>query len=104
VLLAFVFATCCAFAQAATPLPPQQDQVFQGTLVAVDTDQKTIRAKGAGNKETMFYYTDDTEISGLESGGAQVLAQKSGSQVNITYKVDHGRNLATRIEVHLVAN
>jgi hypothetical protein len=75
-----------------------QDKAFQGTLVKVDNDAKTITARDADNKEMMFHYTDQTQIVGSEKT-VQGLAGKSGSKLNITYKVERGANSATRIEV-----
>jgi hypothetical protein len=84
-------------AQITTPVPASEDRTFQGTLLGVDSDSKTLTAKGADNKEIMFHYTANTEIIGSENG-ASGLAGKSGSDVSVTYNVDRGVNNATRIE------
>ena len=81
-----------------TPAPAQQDKAFQGTLLKVDADAKTLTAKGADNKEMLFHYTDKTEIVGSEKT-IQGLAAKSGAKLNIMYKVEKGANNATRIEL-----
>jgi hypothetical protein len=78
---------------------PQQDKAFQGTLVSVDSDAKTITAKDANNKEMKFLYTDQTQIVGSEKT-VQGLTGKSGSKLTITYKVERGANNATRIELN----
>ena len=76
---------------------PQQDKVFQGTLVKVDAEAKTITAKDADNKEMIFHYTEKTEMRGSEKT-VQGLAGKAGSKVNITYTVERGNNNATSVE------
>jgi hypothetical protein len=96
-VVVFLFASYNALGQVTTPLPSQQDRVFQGTLIEVDTNAKTLMAKGADNNEMMFHYTNNTEIIGSEST-AQALAQKAGSTLSITYNVDEAGNIATRIE------
>ena len=83
---------------APTPAPAQLDKAFQGTLVKVDSDAKTLTAKDADNKEMTFHYTDKTEIVGSEKT-VQGLAGKSGAKLNIIYKVEKGANNATRIEM-----
>ncbi len=85
-------------AQITTPTPSAEDRVFQGTLLEIDSDSKTLTAKGADNKEIMFHYTENTEIVGSENG-VQGLAGKSGSDLSVTYNVDQGTNKATRIEI-----
>ncbi len=82
-----------------TPAPAQQaDKAFQGTLVKVDTDAKTLIAKDADNKEMLFAYTDKTEVVGSEKT-VQGLAAKSGSKLKVTYRSERGVNNATRIEL-----
>ena len=95
-LMAVLALASYTFAQAAQA--PQQDKAFQGTLVKVDSDTKTITAKDADNKEMMFHYTEQTQIVGSEKT-VQGLAGKSGSKLNITYKVERGANNAMRIEL-----
>jgi hypothetical protein len=100
VLVVLALASYTFAAQApSTPAPgAQQDKAFQGTLVKVDSEAKTFTAKDADNKEMMFHYTDKTEILGSEKT-VQGLTGKSGSKVNIMYKVERGANNATRIEI-----
>jgi hypothetical protein len=86
-----------AAAQVTTPSPSQQDRVFQGTLIEIDTAAKTLTAKAGDNTEMMFRYTDSTEIIGSDSS-AQALTSKAGSGLNVTYNVNKGGNIATRIE------
>jgi hypothetical protein len=101
VLVVLALASYTFAAQAPTPAPgaqAQQDKAFQGTLVKVDSEAKTFTAKDADNKEMVFHYTDKTEILGSEKT-VQGLTGKSGSKVNIMYKVERGANNATRIEI-----
>src|SRR5437667_1718843 len=84
--------------QEAIQAQPQSAMVFQGSLVQVNTDAKTLTVKNADNKEMQFAYTDTTEIAGAENT-AQGLAGKSGERVRITYTSAQGVNQATRIEI-----
>ena len=84
--------------QEAIQTQPQSATVFQGSLVQVNTDAKTLTVRNADNKEMQFAYTDTTEIVGAENT-AQGLAGKSGERVRITYTSREGVNQATRIEI-----
>ena len=97
VLVVLVVASYTLAAQT-TPTPAQQEKAFQGTLVKVDTDAKTITAKDANNKEMMFTYTDNTEVTGSDKT-IQGLSGKAGSKLKVTYRAERGANHATRIEV-----
>jgi hypothetical protein len=100
VLVVLTLASYTFAAQTGAPKAPtaQQEKAFQGTLVKVDGDVKTLTAKDANNKEMVFHYTDKTEVVGSENT-VQGLAGKSGTQLNITYSVERGANNATRIEM-----
>jgi len=97
-----------SFAQTTPPPPPpgaapgagaqQAERAFQGTLVKVDTEAKTLVAKDADNKEMQFTYTDKTEVIGSEKT-VQGLATKSGSKLKVTYRSDRGVNSASKIEL-----
>jgi hypothetical protein len=79
------------------PAQSAQQQAFQGILVKVDSDAKTLTARGADNKDMVFHYTDKTEVIGSEN--VQGLAGKSGTKLNITYSVERGTNTAMKIEM-----
>jgi hypothetical protein len=99
VLAALAFTSYTLAAQITVPkAPAQQEKVFQGTLVKVDSNAKTITAKDAENKEMVFHYTDKTEVAGSEKT-VQGLAAQSGTKLNITYNVERGANNAMRIEL-----
>jgi hypothetical protein len=100
VLVVFAFTSYVFAAQNAAPKAPadQQEKAFQGTLVKVDSDAKTLTAKDANNKDMVFHYTDKTAVVGSENT-VQGLAGKAGTQVNISYSVEKGANNATRIEI-----
>jgi hypothetical protein len=101
VLFVLAFASYTFAAQAPAPKAPpaaQQEKAFQGTLVKVDSDAKTLTAKDASNKEMVFHYTEKTEVIGSENT-VQGLAAKSGSKLNITYSSQGANNIATRIEM-----
>jgi hypothetical protein len=94
--------TTYTFAGQITTPPPaqtaQQEKTFEGTLMKVDSDAKTLTVKDADNKEMVFHYTEQTQIVGSEKN-VQGLAAKSGSKLNVSYRVERGGNNATRIEV-----
>ena len=79
--------------------PPAQaaEKVFQGQLTKVDSTEKWIMVKGAGDQEMQFQYTDATQIVGSEKN-VQGLAGKPGTDLRITYRESGGKNTATRIE------
>lgn len=78
--------------------PPQGTQVFQGSLVQVNTDAKTLTVRNGDNKEMLFAYADTTEIVGAQNT-TQGLAGKAGETVKITYVAKQGVNQASRIEI-----
>jgi hypothetical protein len=78
--------------------PAQEEKVFQGSLVKIDTTAHMIVAKDTANKEWQFSYTDKTEVVTPEKT-IQGLAGKSGATVRIMYTVQQGANQATRIEI-----
>ena len=82
----------------ASPAASQGPMIFQGSLVQVDSDAKTLVVKSAEEKEMQFTYTDATEIVGAENS-AQGLAGKSGESVKVSYTVDQGVNHANRVEI-----
>jgi hypothetical protein len=84
--------------QEASPKAQPAAMVFQGTLVQVDHDAKTLVVKSAEEKELQFTYTDATETVGTENT-IQGLAGKPGENVKITYTVDQGVNHANRVEI-----
>jgi Cu/Ag efflux protein CusF len=98
VLFVLAFASATFAAQAGAPKAAPQEKVFQGTLVKVDADAKTLTAKGEDNKDMVFHYTDKTEVVGAENT-VQGLAAKAGTKVNIAYSSQGANNNATRIEV-----
>jgi hypothetical protein len=78
--------------------PPAQtaERVFEGQLVKVDVDAKSITVKGAA--EMMFDYTDATQIAGAD-GKIQGLASRTGAPLKVTYREAQGKRTATKIEV-----
>ena len=78
--------------------PQQAAMVFQGSLVQVNSEAKTLTVKNADNKEMQFAYTEATAVVGADNT-AQGLAGKSGETVKITYTVKQGVNQANRIEI-----
>ena len=104
VMIAALSFDACASAQQSQPseqalqAPQQTAQIFQGSLVQVNVEAKTLTVKNADNKEMQFAYTEATAIEGA-GNSAQGLAGKSGENVKVTYTVKQGVNQATRIEI-----
>jgi hypothetical protein len=96
-LVVLAVATQTFVAQGVRPPAQSAQQAFQGILVKVDSDAKTLTARGADNKDMVFHYTDKTEVIGSEN--VQGLAGKSGTKLNITYSVEKGANTAMKIEM-----
>ena len=82
----------------ASQAPQQTAIVFQGSLVQVNSEAKTLTVKNADNKEMQFAYTEATAVVGSDNT-AQGLAGKSGETVKITYTVEQGVNRANKIEI-----
>jgi hypothetical protein len=76
--------------------PAQAERVFEGQLVKVDVDAKSITVKGA--TEMTFDYTDATQIAGAD-GKIQGLASRAGAPLKVTYRAAQGKNTAMKIEV-----
>jgi Cu/Ag efflux protein CusF len=70
----------------------------KGEVVKVDSEAKKITIKGADGVETVFAYTDATEVTGGQSGMAG-LATQTGAKVTVHFKSDMGTKTATKIEV-----
>jgi hypothetical protein len=96
-LVVFALASYAFAGQAEKQAPAQQEKAFQGTLVKVDADAKSLTAKGADNKDMVFLYTEKTQVVGSEN--IQGLAGKPGAKLSISYTVDKGNNIATRIQM-----
>ena len=79
------------------PAPAAENKNYEGSLSKIDVAAKLLTVKGADNKEMMFAYNDQTQISGVEN--AQGLTGKTGSTLKIVYRENRGINLASRIEV-----
>jgi hypothetical protein len=81
------------------PLP---DKSFEGNLVKVDVAAKLLTVKGLDDKDVMFVYNNDTQMTGIDSS-PQGLAGKTGTRLKITYRESRGINLAVKIETMTVA-
>jgi len=62
----------------------QEDQLFQGELVAVDTEQQTITVQGAEDMRMTFAYNAETQVGGAETS-IQGLSGQTGTQVRVSY-------------------
>lgn len=80
---------------------PQQDappdKTFEGTLTKVDLAAKLITVKGENDKEMMFVYNNETQMTGIENS-PQGLATKTAQRLKISYRENRGINLAVKIE------
>jgi hypothetical protein len=83
--------------KAAPPAQAQQEKVFQGQLIKVDANAKSLSLKGAGDMEMTFEYTDTTKIVGSEKN-VQEFAGKAGTELKVTYRDAAGKHTATQIE------
>src|SRR5438132_7368118 len=80
--------------QAGAQQRAQEEKVFEGALVRIDTNAKMLTVKGTDDKEWQFTYTDATQVMGPDKD-IQGLAGKSGATLKITYRVDQGRKRAS---------
>jgi len=78
--------------------PQNESPVFEGELLSVDATAKVITVKGAENKEMKFSFDEKTQIIGADAG-IQGLAGKAGTRLKVSYRIEGGSNIATRIEV-----
>jgi hypothetical protein len=81
---------------------PMPDKSFEGSLVKVDVAAKLITVKGLDDKDVMFVYNNDTQMTGMDNS-PQGLAGKTGSRLKITYRESRGINLAIKIETTTAA-
>ena len=75
-----------------------QEMVFDGQIVQVDANSQSLIAQDAAGETTLFYFTEETEISG-EVDNVQGLSGRTGAQLRITYQPQGEINVATRVEV-----
>jgi hypothetical protein len=87
-----------AIAVYAAPQQAQGQKALEGVLTSIDADNHMLRVMGTDNKEWVFIYTDQTQVTGPEKS-IQGLAGKSGTKLRITYQVEQGKNVATSIEI-----
>lgn len=87
-----------AIAVYAAPQQAQGQRALEGVLTSIDANNHMLRVMGTDNKEWVFIYTDQTQVTGPEKS-VQGLAGKSGTKLRITYQVEQGKNVATSIEV-----
>ena len=87
-----------AIAVYAAPQQAQGQKALEGVLTSIDANNHMLRVMGTDNKEWVFIYTDQTQVTGPEKS-VQGLAGKSGTKLRITYQVEQGKNVATSIEI-----
>jgi hypothetical protein len=78
-----------------TPVPAERN--FEGHLTKVNLAARIITVKGADDKEMMFVYNDETQLTGIDNT-PQGLVGKTGTRLKVTYKESRGINLATKLE------
>jgi hypothetical protein len=79
------------------PSTPSRDRTLSGELMRVNPDTKMFSVKGASG-EIQFQYSDQTVVTGAQKTVAG-LATMSGEQVTVSYRVESGNNIATKIDV-----
>ena len=75
-----------------------QVEMFEGTLVSVDSPSNTVTARSADGQAMEFHYTPDTEVVG-EIQDVQGLTGRVGTPLRIAYLLQEGAAVAIRIEV-----
>ena len=78
-----------------TPAPAERS--FEGHLTKVNLAARIITVKGDDDKEMMFVYNDQTQMTGIENT-PQGLIGKTGTHLKVTYRESRGINLATKLE------
>ena len=78
-----------------SPVPPERN--FEGHLTKVNLAARIITVKGDADKEMMFVYNEQTEMTGIENT-PQGLIGKTGTRLKVTYKESRGINLAIKVE------
>jgi hypothetical protein len=79
------------------PTDRARETSISGELTRVNPDTKMFSVKNATG-EIQFRYSDATVVSGAQKSVAG-LATASGEQVTVSYRVEGGTNMATKIEV-----
>ena len=77
--------------------PASRESTLSGELVRVTPDTKMFSIKNATG-EIQFKYSEATVVTGAQKTVAG-LATMSGEQVTVSYKVEGGTNMATKIDV-----
>jgi hypothetical protein len=77
--------------------PSARETTISGELMRVNPETKMFTVKNATG-EIQFKYSDATVVTGAQKTVAG-LATMSGEQVTVSYRVEGGANLATKIEV-----
>lgn len=83
-------------AQAAESVEPITGLEFEGTLGAVDAEQRILLVTSAEGDELLFHYDDATEVVGQDS--VQGLSGEGETMLRIEYRAEGSRAVAERIE------
>jgi hypothetical protein len=89
---------CLAAYAIQAPTAPAAKKTFDGQLLKVDVETKTIEVRGTDNRAMRFLYTDQTEIVGAQNG-AQGLSSTLGTRIKVEYTEKSGIATASKIEV-----
>jgi hypothetical protein len=79
------------------PSTLSRETTISGELTRVNPDTKMFAIKNATG-EIQFKYSDQTVVTGAQKTVAG-LATMNGEQVTVSYRVENGSNMATKIEV-----
>src|SRR5215813_9383856 len=77
--------------------PSSRETTITGELVRVNPDTKMFSIKNATG-EIQFKYSDSTVVTGAQKTVAG-LATLNGEEVSVSYRVESGGNMATKIDV-----
>ncbi len=76
----------------------QAEQIIQGQLASVDTDNSTFTIKLSDNTSMQFKFDQNTKVVG-SSTGVQGLTNETGTNLAVHYKTQDDQKMATQIEV-----
>jgi hypothetical protein len=88
---------CLATIHAAQDPAASPPKSFEGQLMKIDIQLKSIDVRGVDGKEVKFMYTDKTEIVGAQA--EQGLTGTIGTRVRVDYTEKSGIKTASKIQV-----
>ena len=77
---------------------PDQPRIARGELQKVDISTRTIVIRADEGQQMLFSYTDDTKVTGADSGVVG-LAAMTGTYLTVQFVVKNDMKVATHIDV-----